>query len=254
MIVAGAAMDCAHAQVRLEARFVISMSGIPIGKTAWTIEIGDTHYAVTANGGASGLMSVLGNGQGLVKSQGIVRNGRLTPQSFTAHGTEEDQKTELRMRLDAGNVTELIIDAAPSSADRIPLTEAHQHGIIDPLTALLITEGGTKNALEPENCSRTLPIFDGRRRYDIGLWFKRMDHVKAETGYEGPALVCGMVLKPIAGHRATSTITKYVAGKRDIEIWFAPITSTFILAPFRVAIPTLVGTMMLQANHFELTR
>ena len=40
--------------------------------------------------------------------------------------------------------------------------------------------------------SARLPVFDGRRRYDLKLTFKRMDQVKADKGYAGPVAVCAV--------------------------------------------------------------
>ena len=248
---AGVAIDCAHAEGKLEAHYTISMTGISIGKSAWTVDIGDNQYTISANGGASGVMSLLVSGEGLVTTQGIVKDGLLIPKSFTTSSVEDDQKTELRMMLDAGTVRELIIEAAPPNSDRVALTDAHLRGVVDPLTAMLVAVGGSGDVLTAEVCNRKLPVFDGRRRYDLALSFKRMDNVKAEIGYQGPVLVCGMMLQPIAGHRASSTIVKYVADRSDMEIWFAPIAGTRILAPFRVAIPTIVGTMAFQATRFD---
>jgi hypothetical protein len=67
----------------------------------------------------------------------------------------------------------------------------------------------------------------------------------------GRVLVCNVILRPIAGHRASSMIMKYVAGRRDMEIAFAPIAATRLLAPFRLSMPTLIGTMAVQATAFE---
>ena len=99
-------------------------------------------------------------------------------------------------------------------------------------------------------CNRTLAIFDGRRRYDLALSFKRTEKMRGNE----PVAVCNVALRPIAGHRADSMIMKYVAGRRDIELAFAPITGTRFLAPLRLLVPTLVGTMAIQATSFEVSQ
>jgi hypothetical protein len=243
--------DRALAQGRFEVRYAVSMTAIPIGTGRWTIDVSADRYTVVADGGASGLMSLLVRGQGSATAQGMIRNGRLTPQSFVVKDTEDGQETDLTMKLTDGTVTTLTVNAAPGYADRIPIVESHMRGVIDPLTAFMIAQPVTDHGPgKPEACNRTLPVFDGRRRYDLTLWFKRMETVRDEAGFEGSALVCGLMLQPIAGHRAHSVIIEYVAGKRDIEAWFAPVAATSLLVPFRLAIPTLLGTMAVQATHF----
>ena len=131
----------------------------------------------------------------------------------------------------------------------MPVTDADRRGVADPLTAMLIPAGD--DALASANCNRVLSIFDGRRRYDLALSFKRIDKVTIERSYSGFVLVCGVILQPIAGYRADSMLVKYVAGRRDMELWFAPIAGTSIIAPIRVLMPTLIGTLEIQADQFE---
>ena len=66
------------------------------------------------------------------------------------------------------------------------------------MTASLLRVPGNGSLLAPEACQRTLPVFDGRLRYDLALAYKRMDKVKAEKGYAGPVLVCSVDFSPIA--------------------------------------------------------
>lgn len=131
--------------------------------------------------------------------------------------------------------------ASQPSETRVPLTEAHRRNTVDPLTALLIpaAAGGepTRSA-----CERTLPIFDGHRRYDLKLAFKRMDQVKADrrsTG--GPVVVCSVAFEPIAGHRTDSKLVKFLAHDREIELWLAPIAGTRLLARCGCRLPTCLA-------------
>ena len=48
----------------LEAQYGITMTGVPIGHIAWHVDIGDDVYATSANGKASGVLSLLINGEG----------------------------------------------------------------------------------------------------------------------------------------------------------------------------------------------
>jgi len=60
-----------------------------------------------------------------------------------------------------------------------------------------------------------------------------------------------VILQPIGGYRVDGMIVKYVAHRRDIELWFAPIAGMSILAPVQLSMPTLIGTMNIQAERFE---
>ncbi len=243
----------ASAQSRLRAHYTISMTGVPIGQIAWLAAIGDQRYTTSATGKASGVLSVLVNGEGAVDVRGAVTDGRLAPRFFTSKITDDEGNSDLRMTFDEGVVKDLISTAPPPSKDRLPVTDADRRGVTDPLSAMLIPVG--EGILAPVNCDRVLSIFDGRRRYDLALSYKRVDKVVLEHSFSGIVLVCGVVLQPLAGYRADSMLVKYVAGRRDMELWFAPIAGTpnglQILAPIRVLMPTLVGTLEIQADQFD---
>jgi Protein of unknown function (DUF3108) len=240
----------AQAQAKLKAQYTISMTGISIGRLAWLIDIGEDAYATSASGSASGVLSVLVNGEGSVVTRGTVAQGHLAPTMVASHVTDDEGTTELRMTFEAG-AAKLLTPEPPGKPDRVPVSEADRVGVVDPLSAMLIPVAPGADFPARESCNRTLPIFDGQRRYDLVLSFKRADTIKVEHGYAGPVLVCGAILRPIAGHSAKSMLVKYVAGRHDVELWFAPIIGAHIVAPIRVTMPTLVGTLGIQADQFE---
>jgi hypothetical protein len=63
-------------------------------------------------------------------------------------------------------------------------------------------------------------------------------------------VVCAVYFTPISGYIPDRPVIKYLAGQRNIEITFAPIAGTRILVPFRMVIPTPLGTAMLEATSF----
>jgi hypothetical protein len=158
----------------------------------------------------------------------------------------------VRMEMSGGNVKALKNDPPVlESPDRVPLTDTHRRGVLDPMTALMISVPGTGDVVSGEACRAKLPIFDGRQRFDLSLSFKRMEDVDTEKGYRGPAVVCSASYVPIAGHRPGRYVIRYLQETRDIEIWLAPIAGTRVLIPYRVSIPTLFGNAILQAAQFE---
>ena len=244
----------ALAEARLNAHFKISMTGVTIGQLTWTVDLNAGNYTTSASGKASGALSVLVNGEGRVATRGIVEGDRLRPTFFSSNVTEDGEAAGLQMTFENGNVKTLRLDTPPKRDDRIPVGEADRRGVSDPLTAMLIVAPpGEQNDLVPAHCDRVLSIFDGQRRYDLVLSFKRIDSMKIDKGYAGPVLVCAVMLKPIAGYRADSMLVKYVGGQRDMDIWFAPITGTGVIAPARLVMPTVIGTLGIAADRFEVT-
>ena len=123
----------------------------------------------------------------------------------------------------------------------------------DPLTAMLFSAAATDDGLSQGACRHTLPIFDGQQRYDLKLAFKRLDKVAAEKGYAGPVVVCSVSYEPIAGHRASTALVKYLSEGREMEIALAPVAGTRLLAPFRLSVVSMLANLVIEANRFEST-
>lgn len=244
-----------QAQGRLEARYTASIAGIPIGRGSWAIEIGSGQYTAAASGRVIGLLKVLSNGEGTVVARGSIDGGRLLPTTYAARVTVDDKVDEVRMTLSAGTVTEFKAEPPyPPVPDRIPVTDAHRRGVVDPMTAGLMEFAASgQDLVSPDACHRTLHIFDGRQRFDLTLSFKRMDQVKADKGYAGPVVVCMVTYQPVSGHRPGRAAIRYLMGAKEMEMWLAPIGGTRILVPFRLSVPTLIGPAVLEASQFITT-
>lgn len=244
----------AGAQGRLDAHYVASLAGIPVGKGAWVIDIGDDQYHAAATGGTTGLLSVFASGHGSGSAQGGIQGGNFLPTIYSVSMVTDKKVDEVRMALANGNVKDVSIEPPqPPDPQRVPLTDAHRRGVLDPMTGSLVRVPGTADPLSAEACQRSAAIFDGRMRYDLQLAFKRMDKVKAEKGYQGPVVVCGVYFTPVAGHIPDRRAIKYLAALKEMEVWLAPIANTRVLAPFRFSVPTPVGVGVLEATEFVST-
>jgi hypothetical protein len=242
----------AFAQAKLEARYRVTLAGLPIGSGGWTVNVNGNSYTMSATGETAGLASVLASGSGQATSRGVVSGTRLTPSAFNLSIKSRRNLDRIRVAMAGGAVKGLTVDPPPRPApDHQPLTDEHKRGVLDPISAGLLPASGGGAAVGPDVCRGTLPVFDGRQRFDLALSYKRMEQVKSERGYSGPAVVCAVRYTPLGGYYSNRTSTKFLRDSRDIEIWYAPIAGTRFVATYRIAIPTLFGQAVLQATQFE---
>jgi hypothetical protein len=243
----------ARAQARLDASYEVSLSGITIGKGNWVIELGDDQYSAAAIGGSSGLLRAVSTGQGSGGSQGRIVKGQLQPASYTVTISTSNKTETIRMVLAGGNIKDFSIDPQPPEDPfRIPITDAHKRGVSDPMTASLVHVPGTADPVSADACTVTSAVFDGRMRYDLSLEFKRIEPIKVD-GYQGPAVVCAVYFAPVAGYNPERSAIKYLAAQRHMELWLAPIAGTRVLIPYRLTIPTPLGTGKLEATRLIST-
>ena len=65
-----AAPAVAAGQGKLEAHYVASLAGIPIGKGVWVVNVLDDQYSAAANGKTTGLLQVFAGGHGTATGRG----------------------------------------------------------------------------------------------------------------------------------------------------------------------------------------
>lgn len=246
LLVAGSAP--VHGQARLVSHYSIAIAGISIGRGELAADVGEYGYAAKGSGRASGFLRILVSGQAQVTARGRLVDGRPAPAAFTASLEDENERTAVEMTFENGGVKSLQAESSAPAADRLPVTAEHRLNVGDPVSAMLVP---AHEGLTPAACGRILHIFDGHRRYDLALSYKRIDTAKA-GGYQGPVLVCAVTLRPIAGHRPGSALVKYLTGGREMELWLAPITGTRLLGPYRLSVANLVGDLVIAATSYEV--
>jgi hypothetical protein len=244
----------AAAQGKLDAKYEASLAGIPVGKGSWTIDIADDAYSAAAQGGTSGLLKAFAGGSGTGASAGRVVAGGLVPSTYNATTTSSKKSETIRMVLTSGYVKEFSIEPEPPvDPERLVITDAHRRNVQDPMTGSLLRVPGSGDVLAADSCRTATSIFDGRMRYDLKLDYKRMENVKAEKGYHGQAIVCALYFTPVSGYIPDRAAIKYLAAQRNIEVWLVPIAGTRVLVPFKVTVPTPLGTAALEAVEFVTT-
>jgi len=243
----------AHSQAKLDADYTVTLLGIPIAHLSWTVAVQQDQFSGTANGATSGLLRAFSSGSGTASANGSVGPAQPKPANFALTITNNKGTDGEKIVFSGGHAKETLDHPQTTSPSWIPLTEAHRVGVVDPMTALLFHAPGNGNPVPPEACQRKIAVFDGHMRYDLQLAFKRLERVRANTGYQGPVVVCSVSFSPVAGYEPGRYTIKYVAAQHDIEIWLAPVAGTRLLAPFRAYTPTPMGPGVLQATRFVVS-
>jgi hypothetical protein len=243
----------AHAQTKLDADYTVTLLGIPIAHVSWTLAIQENQFSGTARGATSGLMRAFSKGSGTASANGSVAGLQLKPSNFALSLVSTKGSDGQKIVFSDGHAKEYLDHPQTPSPSRVPLTEAHRLGVVDPMTALLVDIPGKGNPVVPAACQRKIAVFDGHMRYDLRLTFKRLDTVKANSGYQGPVVVCSVSFSPVAGYEPDRYSIKYVAAQHDMEVWLAPVAGTRLMVPFRAYTPTPMGPGVLQATRFVVS-
>lgn len=242
----------AVADGRGDVRYEVSLTGIPIGKGALVVEINGDGYAASGSATVSGLLELVSPAKGSAAARGKFVDGKVSPVTYSLSSESGKHLEDIRMSIAAGLVRDFsVFPPLSKSHERIPVTEDHRKGVVDPMSASIMSMPREGVVASAAACNRTLSIFDGRQRYDLVFRYERTEAAKSVKGYSGPLIVCRVAYRPLAGHRPDRLQVKYMTENKNIFVWLAPIAGTRVLIPIKVSIATLIGTLVVQATHFS---
>ena len=234
------------------ADYGIYLAGLPIGEADVASTVEGERYKLELKAKLTGLVGLFVNGRGAATSTGTVSNGRVVPAAFAVTSRNSSESRTVRMGLSSGNVAAVeIVPPIEAHADRVPVADAHRRSVVDPVSALMMPMVAGE-PLSPAQCGRTIPVFDGASRFNVVLSFEATRSVD-KPGYKGDVLVCNARWVPISGHRPSRAAVKFMTENRNMSVWLAPIEGTRVLAPLRIAVETMVGMSVVEAQRWELS-
>ena len=227
----------------------IALAGLSIGTARLAGTFESTKYRVDVSATLTGLVGAITGGQGSARSAGII-SAAPQPDTFSIATRTAHSGIAVRMALAHGNVTQSeVTPPLVDMDDRVPVTAANKRGIMDPASALLMPAQAAGELTNPDNCNRTLPVFDGATRFNVVLSYGETRTVE-KPGYAGPVLVCNARYQAVAGHRPDRPGVRFMEENRDMSVWLAPVEGTRMLVPMRISVRTTVGTNIIEATRW----
>jgi hypothetical protein len=110
----------------------------------------------------------------------------------------------------------------------------------------------SRSASQKQNaCAKTLPIFDGKMRYDLVFSYKGTRRME-DGAYRGPLYVCRVKYVQIAGHKPSKK-NELDATTESTEVWMMPVADSNLVVPYYISIPTNMGMASMKSTKFEVT-
>lgn len=233
-----------------ESRYDITLMGMQIGVAQLRVALDGDRYKTDIWTRLTGLAGVMTDGKGAGSATGTLADGSVRPASFAVTTASGNRSVSVRMALNEGTVRALKVSPpVPERKGRVPLRDGDTRNIVDPVSALLMPVGGRANAGDASACNRTLPVFDGSARFDIPLSFARAQKINGRA-FSGTVAVCSGRYRPIAGHVPDRADTRFMENNRDIELWLAPSPDGKLFLPYRIAVRSPVGLVVIEATRF----
>jgi hypothetical protein len=219
-------------------------------------------YAVTLEGNTRGLLSRFWTWRlGLSSSGAASSPADLVPAEFDSTSEWRGKPRRTTLRFTGGG--HYAIERDPSEPqDRDADTDddlpaSLPVGTMDPIAASLAALAASGR---DGTCERRIPVFDGKRRYDLIVHNDEGTttlHPSNFSAYAGPALTCRIALDRISGFSARRTAHYWDDNGGNLPvIWAASLASGLPMVPVRFMAPMTiagnVGTMVIHLVHAEV--
>lgn len=232
---------------RIDAQYTITLGAFDLGVFKFEQRRHGQNYQLKSIVELSALLGAF-EWRGITQTSGTLTHGKPQPENYAFDFRSKGRGGLVRMAFDDGNVVMLsAIPSAPVGGAMVPLKDSHTKSVLDPLTAIL-TLSQTQSA---NPCGRTLPIFDGKQRFNLTFNFRRYEALPNATDRGQRGIVCQIKYKPLGGFVANSDTRKYAA-ENNIEIAFRPVNDGSVMVPYRLSLPTLIGTARLDLRKLNV--
>jgi len=231
----------------------ISFGGVPFAEGKLSLVVEGDAYSAKVSMRPSAVARIFSSETVDAEAAGWLRDAAVVPGRYSLKSSTEDKTTLVKMSLSGGTLKSVDVSPRPKRhKDQVPVESRHWRNVVDPLSAIVMTVRDPAEATGPEGCDRTLPVYDGWSRFDIPLSYKGTKTVETKS-FHGTVVMCAARWVPIAGHRRNKLSVKFMQENRDLEVWLAPVGGTGVLVPFRIAVGTMRGTLVLEARDLKMT-
>ena len=238
----------------LDLTYDVYLGGLHIFTFDVDMALQPDRYRVTAQGATQGMVGWLYEWQTKLAAEGLDRNGRIEPQRYDVESNWQGNLRTSQLGFAEGGRYDLQQTPPPEPDPDIEgaLPESLPDGTVDPLSLAI----AASRALEQTGrCDQTVPVFDGRRRYDLTL-----THIDAATlppseysVYHGPAVRCSFSMKRISGFRKSWKTKRQVdADASAPTIWIAPIREDLPPVPVRYDGAIALGNIVIHLTKAQV--
>jgi hypothetical protein len=235
--------------VEIGGQYSIYFNGFDIGAVRLEHRFSGKTYTASSDVDISALLGAF-RWKGVTRAAGSLTADGVRPSGYDFEFAGTSKSGSVRMGFSQGAVTHL--SAIPMTAepdDFVPLAPQHLKSVIDPLSAL----AALSRPGQPEPCGRKLAVFDGKQRFDVALVGLRREAVPAgRNGATVEGVVCRVKYTPVAGYRANDD-TRALAQNAGIEVTFRPVAEANLWVPYRVQVPTIAGSVSLEATRYDIS-
>ena len=208
----------------------VHVGGVAVLDARTELFLAGDRYSVQVDAATDGFLGRMFPWQTQSRSVGAIQaDGQLAPSRHSQVSTLRGSPRNVTLDYDSTGAVRAQVTPPPQDDDREPVPESLLRGTLDPLSSVLrVLLAGARG----EGCRQSVPVFDGRRRYDMQFADEGMRMVDASrySVFAGAARQCRVSHTPIAGYNRKpdgGPFWRRGGGQErrpPVEVWIAPVT------------------------------
>ena len=239
----------------IDVGYTITFWSIPFGHTNFDARFTNDSYHTASHFETTGIVSAFWGAIIDASSTGQITDRRLSPSTYDSFYRRGDTKKErVKVTYDAKGLPSTFADP-PYNTKRFPVSDEQKKDTFDPLSSVTYMLAGL-NGASAKPCDATVPVFDGRRRYNIELTYLHDEQVRLDNGlFKGNAHLCQVHYNQIAGFKPKilkegKSFPPMYGLFADIPSGSAP--SGHYTIALKVWAPMTLGTVVVNLNELRV--
>lgn len=237
-----------HAADGVRLLYRVHVGGIAVLDASADVAVAPGRYSVTVQAATDGLIGRFAAWRTQSTVAGALAGTSATPESFRASSLWRGEPRSVRIDYGPGGVLSAVADPPADGVERDPVPADLQRGTLDPLSAVVATMLGVRS---DGTCGRSLPVFDGRHRYDLSFvpfGGRTLERTRYSV-FAGDTLHCRASYRSIAGqwkNRSSGWFRPRAddAERPPVDVFIAPVREGVPPVPVRVEMDSPFGSVV----------
>lgn len=234
---------------QLQITYDVFIGGLHLATAELVATVDHGKYLAASAVSTKGLAEAFASSQISAISTGEVRGNLVVPHTYNSDTQAPDKRQLVGLLYDGG--TPVDINSSPAyDLSRFPVPDDQKHGTVDPLSAALYIMLGS-SASDGHKCGAVVPVFDGKRRYNLTFDYKKDATASLGRNYNSgrpvPAYLCTTNYVRVAGFKPAKKGHDSSAVP-SLDVWMAPYPGTDFVVPVRMQTSTDFGGIVARAT------
>lgn len=230
--------------------YKLYFNGFDVGSFAFQSSSNGKSYSATSKADVSALFGAF-KWKGTISANGTLGASKPQPSAYQLNFKTKSKAGSIKLGFAPEGVKSVTLEPKkPPHPEAVPVKPEHMKSVFDPMSAILaMTHAGEGNP-----CAKTVPIFDGKARFNLVMSYKGRQKIteKTPSGQPSEVYVCKVKYEPVAGHKPKDFVNPWV-DYSGIEMSLRPVPSAGVYVPYSITIPTSLGAAVMAAERVDIT-